>query len=94
MSFPTPQTQCDSRGTPRSSSTQIRREKPYAFTGLKRGAWDTSRFGACVGEGDYLQQRYRAFYPDPDSRSGKVADAIADVFNFCGFDRLLRWRGG
>ena len=70
--------------------TGIRREKPYAFTGLKRGAWGTPVSAHAVGDrADYLQQRYLAFYPDPDSPLlDKVADAIADVFNFCGFDQI------
>ena len=70
--------------------TGVRREKPYAFTGLTRGAWGTPVSDHAAGErADYLQQRYLAFYPAPDSPLlGKVADAVADVFNSCGFDQV------
>ena len=68
----------------------IRREKPYAFTGLVRGAFGTPVSDHPAGErAHYLQQRYKAFYPNPDSPLlGKVADAIADVFDGCGFEQI------
>jgi len=68
----------------------VRREKPYAFTGLRRGAFGTPVSAHAAGEkAHYLQQRYKAFYPNPDSPLlGKVADAIADVFEGCGFEQI------
>lgn len=70
--------------------TGVRREKPYAFTGLKRGAWGTPVSAHAAGEkADYLQQRYLSFYPAPDSSlMEKVSGAIADVFNTCDFDQV------
>ena len=70
--------------------TGVRREKPYAFTGLVRGAFGTQAAAHSAGEAaHYLQQRYLAFYPDPDSPLlGKVADSIANVFEECGFDQI------
>lgn len=68
----------------------VRREKPYAFTGLKRGAFGTPSSAHAAGDrADYLRQRYLAFYPVPGSTlMGKAADAIAETFNFCGFDQI------
>lgn len=68
----------------------IRREKPYAFTGLRRGAFGTAAAGHAAGEkAHYLQQRYLAFYPNPDlPLLGKVADAIAETFEGCGFEQI------
>lgn len=64
--------------------------KPYRFTGLRRGMFGTKRASHAKGaEAAYLQQRYVAFYPDPDKPlADKVADAIADVYNTCGFDMV------
>ncbi|MBQ2631806.1 MAG: LamG domain-containing protein, partial [Kiritimatiellae bacterium] len=48
----------------------IRGDKPpYAFTGLKRGAFGTKRGGTYPAgtKADYLHQRYIAFYPKPSS---------------------------
>lgn len=63
---------------------------PYRYTGLTRGAFGTTPAahakGAAAG---YLQQRYIAFYPQPDSPlADRVADAIASVYNGCGFDQI------
>ena len=70
--------------------TGVRRERPYGFTGLKRGAFGTPVSAHAAGErAHYLQQRYLAFYPNPDSPLlGKVADAIANVFETCGFEQI------
>ena len=47
---------------------------PYRYTGLKRGAFGTKPATHRAGEkADYLQQRYLAFYPMPDS---PLADAL------------------
>jgi hypothetical protein len=57
---------------------------------LKRGAFGTKAAAHTKGAAaDYLQQRYIAFYPEPDSMlADKVADAIAHVYNYCGFDQI------
>ena len=70
--------------------TGIRREKPYAFTGITRGAFGTVRSDHAVGEkADYLQQRYIAFYPKPDSALAlELAEAIGNVYRTCGFDQI------
>ena len=63
---------------------------PYKYTGLVRGAFGTTAAAHAKGdETDYLEQRYLAFYPEPDSPlADKVADAIANVYNTCGFDQI------
>ena len=68
----------------------LTREPPYRFTGLVRGAFGTKPSAHAKGDrADYLQQRYLAFYPDPDKPlADKVADAIANVYNTCGFDMI------
>ena len=68
----------------------VRRAKPYAFTGLVRGAFGTRRAAHAGGETvAYLQQRYNAFYPDPDSRlAHDLAEAIGSVYRTCGFDQV------
>ncbi|NLC81913.1 MAG: hypothetical protein GX748_12095, partial [Lentisphaerae bacterium] len=68
----------------------VRRTKPYAFTGLTRGAFGTRaaahKSGAAAA---YLQQRYLAFYPDPDSPLGDaLADQIARFFHGGRFDQI------
>ena len=70
--------------------TGFTREKPYRYTGLTRGAFGTKAAVHKKGSvAAYLQQRYIAFYPDPDSPlADKVADAIANVYNTCGFDMI------
>ena len=63
---------------------------PYRYTGLTRGAFGTK--AAFHGKGtraDYLQQRYRAFYPRPDSAlAGAVAGRIAWFVNKGRFDQI------
>ncbi len=70
--------------------TGIRREKPYAFTGLTRGAFKTTKLDGTIPAGTrvkYLHQRYIAFYPNPDSPlAEKLAARLAEVYNFCGLD--------
>ena len=70
--------------------TGIRREKPYAFTGITRGAFKTVTYDHAKGErADYLQQRYIAFYPEPDSALAReLAAAIGNVYRTCGFDQI------
>ena len=66
--------------------TGIRREKPYAFTGVTRGAWKTVRRGT-IPAGEkvrYLHQMYDAFYPEPNSKlADEMGDQIAKLFR-CG----------
>ena len=68
--------------------TGIRREKPYAFTGCRRGFFKTVPAAYAAGARcDYLHQRYNAFYPDPDSPlADDLATRLANVRNFCGID--------
>ncbi|MCQ2390585.1 MAG: right-handed parallel beta-helix repeat-containing protein [Kiritimatiellae bacterium] len=70
--------------------TGVRRTKPYAFTGITRGAFGTAKAYHAKGEAaDYLQQRYIAFYPKPDSQLAKdLAAAIGHVYRTCGFDQI------
>ncbi|MDD4017825.1 MAG: hypothetical protein PHV28_07750, partial [Kiritimatiellae bacterium] len=69
----------------------LRRERPYAFLGLKRAVCGT-KTGPSVPAGSrvgYLQQRYRAFYPKEDSKlADDLADNIARVYNDGGFDQI------
>lgn len=69
---------------------EIVREPPYAFAKCQRGAFKTKASAHAAGErADYLQQRYLAFYPQPDSSlAASLADRIADVFNTCGLDQI------
>ena len=70
----------------------IRREgPPYAFTGLKRGAFGTRKGGAIPAgaKADYVHQRYIAFYPKPGSQlAEKLADRLAEVYNTCNLDEF------
>ena len=69
----------------------IRRRKPYAFTGIRRGALGTKKT-ACAPAGSvigYLHQRYNAFYPDPDGPlAEKVAAQLGKVYNTCRLDEF------
>ena len=72
------------------SYTGIRREKPYAFTGIKRGDLKTKSFDHPAGtKVKYLQHRYFSFYPEPDSRlADELADRLAGVYNAIGADMI------
>lgn len=65
-------------------------EPPYAFARCQRGAFKTRPAAHEAGaRADYLQQRYLAFYPEPDSPlAGELADSIAGVFNACELDQI------
>ncbi len=69
---------------------EVRREPPYAFLRCTRGAFKTRVAAHAAGErADYLQQRYIAFYPQPDSPlADRLAACIANVFNTCRLDQL------
>lgn len=68
----------------------ISHEEPYAFKECERGVFGTTVAAHEAGAtADYLQQRYIAFYPEPDSTlADELADAIAKVYNTCGLDML------
>ena len=56
--------------------TGFTKTPPYLYTGLKRGAFGTKAAAHAAGEeAGYLQQRYIAFYPRPDS---PLADALVE----------------
>ena len=63
---------------------------PYTYSGLERGAFGTKAAAHAKGDAAaYLQQRYLAFYPEPDSPlADAVADAIANVYRTCRFDMI------
>jgi hypothetical protein len=68
----------------------ISRTAPYGFLECERGAFKTQAGphpkDAAV---DYLQQRYLAFYPEPDSPlAAELADRIARVYNSCGMEMI------
>jgi len=69
---------------------EVSRTPPYAFSKCTRGAFKTHASAHAAGErADYLQQRYIAFYPQPDSPlAGDLADHIAAVFNACKLDQI------
>ena len=68
----------------------VRREKPFAFTGLVRGAFGTKSAAHAAGSScDYMLQKYIAFYPAGDSRlADDLADAIGRVFRGSGMDEI------
>ena len=72
------------------SYTGVRREKPYAFTGIGRGAYKTRVKDHPAGaRAKYLQQRYFSFYPEVDSPlADELADRLAAVYNGIGADML------
>ena len=64
----------------------IRRTKPYAFTGIKRGALGTKRGGPYPAgmRVDYPRNHYVAFYPDPDSPlADEIATRLGRVYRTC-----------
>ena len=69
----------------------IRREKPYAFTGVTRGACRTEKGGAYPAgtHAGYLHCRYAMFFPRPGSAlEDALADSIAAAYNAGGFDQI------
>ena len=65
-------------------------EKPYAFTGVTRGAFGTEVFAHKAGERtDYVWQRYLSFFADPYSPlSDELAAALGKMYVDCGFDQV------
>ena len=68
----------------------IRREPPYAFSGLTRGAFGTQAAAhPAKARCDYLHQRYLALYPVPDSPlAEELSDSLAGKFNAAGADQI------
>jgi len=68
----------------------IRREPPYAFTGITRGAMGTKVYDHKAGEtAHYLRSRYYGIYPDAESPlMDEIADRFAKVFNTIDADRV------
>ena len=71
--------------------TGVRREKPYAFTGVTRGAYKTKVYDHKAGEtAHYLRARYFGLYPDAESPvMDEIAGKFATVFNTIGADRVF-----
>lgn len=70
--------------------SEVVSEPPYAFAKCNRGAFKTRPAAHAAGDqADYLQQRYIAFYPKPESPlANELADCIAKVFNTCQLDQI------
>lgn len=69
----------------------IRRERPYAFTGVTRGAFGRQVRGPYPAgtKVHYLFQRYDAFYPKPESElMDKLARAIAHARDVGDIDQI------
>ena len=64
--------------------TGIRREAPYAFTGLTRAAFGTAKAAGVVPAGStvgYVRQHYMSFYPRPHTKlAEEIAENVARVF--------------
>jgi len=77
-------------GTEIIQYAEVSRELPYVFSRCTRGAFNTRPAAHAAGErADYLQQRYLAFYPQPDSPlADALAGRIAAVFNACKLDQI------
>ena len=69
---------------------EISREKPYAFKQCIRALSGTRPSEHPAGcKVDYLQQRYLAFYPEPDSAlADALAEHVAAIYNDCKMDML------
>ena len=72
----------------------VRREKPYAFTGIKRGAFGTRLQEHADGERvAYIRQSIGAFSPKPGSAlAAKVAAALGGVIRGANVDNVY-WDG-
>lgn len=70
--------------------TGLAQEPPYGFTGCRRGAFGTKPQAHQKGQPvEHLFVRYGCFLPDENSTLvDEVAEAIARVFNTCGFDMI------
>ena len=62
---------------------------PYAFTGVKRGAYQTKRIGTIPSGSrvEYLFQHFYSFFPEPSSRfMDEMAGRLANIYSKFGFD--------
>jgi hypothetical protein len=77
-------------GTELVQYSEVSAEPPYAFANCQRGAFKTHPAAHVAGDrAAYLQQRYIAFYPEPDSPlADELAEHIAKVFNTCKLDQI------
>ena len=77
-------------GTELMQYTGISREKPYAFTGVTRGAFNTEKKTHAPGAvTDYVYQHYLSFFAEPESPlADELAARLADVYHACGFDQV------
>jgi len=69
----------------------IRREKPYAFTGIVRGALKTKSFDHAAGENaDYLSAWFSCFFPVPGSPTAEaIAKRLAEVYSAGRIERVF-----
>ena len=68
--------------------TGIRAERPYAFTGLKRGAFGTRKLGLVPAgtKVDYVFQHFFTLFPDPRSDfDDEMAAHLGDLIDYYGF---------
>ena len=78
-------------GTELITYTGMKYDPPYAFTGVKRGAWESKVTGVIPSgaKAHYLYQRYDAFYPDPESRlADELGAAIGRVRDLGDVDQI------
>ncbi len=68
----------------------LSQEPPYGFTGCRRGAFGTQpQKHEAEAPVEHLFVRYGCFLPDENSTLvEEIAQAIADVYNTCGFDMI------
>jgi len=68
----------------------LAQEPPYGFTGCRRGAFGTQPQKHEAGAtAEHFFVRYGCFLPDENSTLvDDIAQAIADVYNTCGFDMI------
>lgn len=77
-------------GTELIQYAEVSRTPPYTFAKCVRGAFNTQPSAHTTGSPvDYLQQRYLAFYPRPDSLlADDLAKCIGHVYNTCKLDHI------
>ena len=77
-------------GTELMQYSEVVPEKPYRFTGVKRGSFKTEVMPHAAGERtDYVWQHYLSFFADPDSPlSEELAGNLAGIYATCGFDQV------
>lgn len=70
--------------------TGLAQDPPFGFTGCRRGAFGTKPQSHVTGAAvEHLFVRYGSFLPDENSTLvDEIANAIAHVYNTCGFDMI------